>query len=72
MRRKKAARGFNPPVATVTPPAAAAWTLAAPMKKIDALAGANETRIAVLEEHNEALLDAVQLYEAGFMELEML
>ena len=40
------------------------------MKKIDALAGANETRFAMLEKSNEALLHAMQQYEAGVTKLE--
>ena len=40
------------------------------MTKMDGLVGTNETRIAMLEKQNEALLHAVQQYEAGITQLE--
>ena len=65
MRRKKVARRSKAVVATENPTISSTLTLATMMKKIDALAGANEIRFAMLEKHNEALLHVVQQYKAG-------
>ena len=54
---------------TATSTTAVALALGAVMKKLDELTGSSETRTTKLEKQNEALLQAVQQYEARITEL---
>jgi len=67
--RKKGSKGSSLERPAEIPTATVAIALGAVMKKLDELTGTNETRSAKLEKQNEALLQAVQQYEARITEL---